>query len=120
MMTLYSAYSRLEDIDSVHQQQKTVCSCITDGKRVFCRQGYVPADSVALFRKQLGCDTFRTEEKGTGCVCPMQKSDSFTEGKGTFAILCFADPEEFINLLFQKVFSVEPLLKLRYYCLRFD
>lgn len=28
--------------------------------------------------------------------------------------LCVADPEEFITLLFQKVFCVEPLVKLRY------
>lgn len=28
------------------------------------RQGFVPAESVMDFRKQLGCDTFRTEEKG--------------------------------------------------------
>lgn len=32
---------------------------------MFCRQGFVPAESVMNFRKQLGCDTFRTEEKGT-------------------------------------------------------
>ncbi|XP_034389635.1 ubiquitin carboxyl-terminal hydrolase CYLD [Cyclopterus lumpus] len=50
------------------------------------RQGFVPAESVMDFRKQLGCDTFRTEEK---------------------------DPEEFITVLFQKVLCVEPLLKLR-------
>lgn len=81
---------------------------------MFCRQGFVPADSVALFRKQLGCDTFRTEEKGTGHLCHVEQSHSFVEGKGTIKILCFADPEEFITLLFQKVFSVEPLLKLRY------
>nr|XP_019942059.1 PREDICTED: ubiquitin carboxyl-terminal hydrolase CYLD-like [Paralichthys olivaceus] len=50
------------------------------------RQGFVPMESVMDFRKQLGCDTFQTEEK---------------------------DPEEFITVLFQKVFSTEPLLKLR-------
>ncbi|KAM6927621.1 ubiquitin carboxyl-terminal hydrolase CYLD [Xenentodon cancila] len=38
------------------------------------------------FRKQLGCDSFRTDEK---------------------------DPEEFITVLFQKVLCIEPLLKLR-------
>lgn len=31
---------------------------------IFRRQGFVPAESVMNFRKQLGCDTFRTEEKG--------------------------------------------------------
>ncbi|KAK7907467.1 hypothetical protein WMY93_016079 [Mugilogobius chulae] len=50
------------------------------------RQGFVPAESVMNFRKQLGCDTFSTEEK---------------------------DPEEFITVLFQKVLCIEPLLKLR-------
>lgn len=50
------------------------------------RQGFVPAESVMNFRKQLGCDTFSSEEK---------------------------DPEEFISVLFQKVLCIEPLLKLR-------
>ncbi|XP_072308063.1 ubiquitin carboxyl-terminal hydrolase CYLD [Eucyclogobius newberryi] len=49
------------------------------------RQGFVPAESVMNFRKELGCDTFSTEEK---------------------------DPEEFITVLFQKVLCIEPLLKL--------
>lgn len=37
------------------------------GKGAFffcCRQGFVPAESVMNFRKELGCDTFSTEEKG--------------------------------------------------------
>uniref|UniRef100_A0AAV2M5R6 ubiquitinyl hydrolase 1 n=1 Tax=Knipowitschia caucasica TaxID=637954 RepID=A0AAV2M5R6_KNICA len=50
------------------------------------RQGFVPAESVMSFRKQLGCDSFSTEEK---------------------------DPEEFMTVLFQKVLCIEPLLKLR-------
>ncbi|XP_033823243.1 ubiquitin carboxyl-terminal hydrolase CYLD [Periophthalmus magnuspinnatus] len=50
------------------------------------RQGFVPAESVMSFRKELGCDTFSTEEK---------------------------DPEEFITVLFQKVLCIGPLLKLR-------
>ncbi|XP_029908429.1 ubiquitin carboxyl-terminal hydrolase CYLD [Myripristis murdjan] len=50
------------------------------------RYGFVPAESVMNFRKQLGCDTFLTEEK---------------------------DPEEFITILLQKVLCMEPLLKLR-------
>lgn len=75
MMTLHSAYFLLEGTDSFHQQQQPAWCCSADGRCVFCRQGFVPADSVTSFRKQLGCDTFRTEEKGTGCVCYVQKSD---------------------------------------------
>lgn len=74
MMTLPSAYFLLEGTDSIHQQQQPAWCCGTDGRCVFCRQGFVPADSVTHFRKQLGCDTFRTEEKGTGCICHVQKS----------------------------------------------
>lgn len=31
------------------------------------RSGFVPADSVMKFRKQLGCKSFATEEKGITC-----------------------------------------------------
>ncbi|XP_067287245.1 ubiquitin carboxyl-terminal hydrolase CYLD [Pseudorasbora parva] len=50
------------------------------------RSGFVPAESVMKFRKQLGCKSFATEEK---------------------------DPEEFITLLLKHVLHIEPLLKLR-------
>ncbi|XP_036387759.1 ubiquitin carboxyl-terminal hydrolase CYLD [Megalops cyprinoides] len=50
------------------------------------RQGFVPCESVMAFRRQLGCDSFLTEEK---------------------------DPEEFITILLQRLLHVDPLLKLR-------
>ncbi|XP_016297915.1 ubiquitin carboxyl-terminal hydrolase CYLD-like isoform X2 [Sinocyclocheilus anshuiensis] len=50
------------------------------------RTGFVPAESVMKFRKQLGCKSFATEEK---------------------------DPEEFITLLLKHVLHIEPLLKIR-------
>lgn len=75
-MTLQSAYFLLEGSDSIHLHPQRPATCRADGWCVFCRQGFVPADSVAHFRKQLGCDTFRTEEKGTGCVCYVQKSNN--------------------------------------------
>ncbi|KAG1949589.1 ubiquitin carboxyl-terminal hydrolase CYLD [Pimephales promelas] len=50
------------------------------------RSGFVPADSVMKFRKQLGCKSFATDEK---------------------------DPEEFITLLLKHVLHIEPLLKIR-------
>lgn len=31
------------------------------------RSGFVPAESVMKFRKQLGCKSFATEEKGITC-----------------------------------------------------
>uniref|UniRef100_A0A3Q3X5S1 ubiquitinyl hydrolase 1 n=1 Tax=Mola mola TaxID=94237 RepID=A0A3Q3X5S1_MOLML len=61
--------------------QGHINSCYLDASLF---QGFVPAESVMNFRKQLGCDTFRTEEK----------------------------PEEFLTVLFQKVLCMEPLLKL--------
>ncbi|XP_011612622.2 ubiquitin carboxyl-terminal hydrolase CYLD isoform X2 [Takifugu rubripes] len=88
--TLFSLFSSSLTLDNICRkpadtEKPTACTLRKIVNRLR-RQGFVPADSVALFRRQLGCDTFRTEEK---------------------------DPEEFITLLFQKVFSVEPLLKLR-------
>ncbi|XP_065098177.1 ubiquitin carboxyl-terminal hydrolase CYLD [Paramisgurnus dabryanus] len=50
------------------------------------RSGFVPAESVMNFRKQLGCKSFATEEK---------------------------DPEEFISILLKDVLHIEPLLKFR-------
>ncbi|KAL4630627.1 ubiquitin carboxyl-terminal hydrolase CYLD-like [Arapaima gigas] len=50
------------------------------------RQGFVPAENVMNFRRQLGCDSFMTEEK---------------------------DPEEFITVLLKQVLGVKPLLKIR-------
>ncbi|XP_057218280.1 ubiquitin carboxyl-terminal hydrolase CYLD [Triplophysa rosa] len=50
------------------------------------RSGFVPAESVMNFRKQLGCKSFTTEEK---------------------------DPEEFIAILLKDVLHLEPLLKFR-------
>lgn len=88
--TLFSLFSSSLTLDNICSERADTNKAMTRTLRNIVsrlrRQGFVPADSVAHFRKQLGCDTFRTEEK---------------------------DPEEFITLLFQKVFCVEPLLKLR-------
>nr|XP_046240624.1 ubiquitin carboxyl-terminal hydrolase CYLD [Scatophagus argus] len=88
--TLFSLFSSSVTLDDICQkpaetEQPITCSLRKIVSRLR-RQGFVPAESVMNFRKQLGCDTFRTEEK---------------------------DPEEFITLLFQKVLCVDPLLKLR-------
>ncbi|KAJ8361297.1 hypothetical protein SKAU_G00178220 [Synaphobranchus kaupii] len=89
--TLFSLFSSSMTLDSLCQ-----CTADTGGellhilrKRIINRlrrQGFVPAEGVMSFRKQLGCNSFMTEEK---------------------------DPEEFITLLLQRVLHVEPLLKIR-------
>ncbi|XP_029989627.1 ubiquitin carboxyl-terminal hydrolase CYLD [Sphaeramia orbicularis] len=89
--TLFSLFSSSLILDKICQTPADSEQPITQNtlrKIINClrRQGFVPAESVMNFRKQLGCDTFRTEEK---------------------------DPEEFITVLFQKVLCIEPLLKLR-------
>ncbi|XP_064822713.1 ubiquitin carboxyl-terminal hydrolase CYLD isoform X1 [Oncorhynchus masou masou] len=89
--TLFSLFSSSMTLDSVcHKPADTEQSISRSLRRdiVNClrRQGFVPAESVMNFRKQLGCDTFVTEEK---------------------------DPEEFITILIQRVLCMEPLLKLR-------
>ncbi|KAJ8259975.1 hypothetical protein GJAV_G00175620, partial [Gymnothorax javanicus] len=88
--TLFSLFSCSTTLDSL-------CSCTVDTggellrilrKRIINRlrrKGFVTAEAVMSFRKQLGCESFMTEEK---------------------------DPEEFISLLLQ-VLHVEPLLKIR-------
>ncbi|XP_034023158.1 ubiquitin carboxyl-terminal hydrolase CYLD [Thalassophryne amazonica] len=87
LFSLFSSSMTLDNVCHAHAdaEQPTTCTLrkIVNHLR---RQGFVPAESVMNFRKQLGCDTFSTEEK---------------------------DPEEFITLLFQKVLCMEPLLKLR-------
>lgn len=88
--TLFSLFSSSVTLDNICQkpadtEQPIACSLRKIVNRLR-RQGFVPAESVMNFRKELGCDTFRTEEK---------------------------DPEEFITVLFQKVLCMEPLLKLR-------
>lgn len=88
--TLFSLFSSSVTLDNICQrpadtEQPINCTLRKIVNRLR-RQGFVPAASVMNFRKQLGCDTFRTEEK---------------------------DPEEFITVLFQKVLCMEPLLKLR-------
>lgn len=88
--TLFSLFSSSLTLDTICQRPAETERPITATLRKIVnrlrRQGFVPAESVMNFRKQLGCDTFRTEEK---------------------------DPEEFITVLFQKVLCMEPLLKLR-------
>ncbi|XP_042352637.1 ubiquitin carboxyl-terminal hydrolase CYLD [Plectropomus leopardus] len=88
--TLFSLFSSSMTLDNICQkpadsEQPIACTLRKIVNRLR-RQGFVPAESVMNFRKHLGCDTFRTEEK---------------------------DPEEFITVLFQKVLCMEPLLKLR-------
>ncbi|KAJ8259171.1 hypothetical protein COCON_G00181830 [Conger conger] len=89
--TLFSLFSSSMALDSLFR-----CTVDTEGellhilrKRIINRlrrQGFVPAEGVMSFRKQLGCNSFTTEEK---------------------------DPEEFITLLLQQVLHLEPLLKIR-------
>ncbi|CAG5983975.1 unnamed protein product [Menidia menidia] len=88
--TLFSLFSSSETVDRICQrpadgERPLTCALRTIVHRLR-RQGFVPAESVMDFRKQLGCDTFRTDEK---------------------------DPEEFITVLFKKVLCLEPLLQLR-------
>lgn len=84
-------------------------------------------------RKQLGCDTFRTEEKGRNHFCwhcqkwiltendeDSQCTSAYCQGSKCFFVCFFfhlvcitADPEEFITVLFKEVLCIEPLLKLR-------
>ncbi|XP_076605155.1 ubiquitin carboxyl-terminal hydrolase CYLD [Chaetodon auriga] len=88
--TLFSLFSSSVTLDNICQKPADTERPITCTLRKIVnrlrRQGFVPAKSVMNFREQLGCDTFRTEEK---------------------------DPEEFITVLFQKVLCMEPLLKLK-------
>ncbi|XP_029007610.1 ubiquitin carboxyl-terminal hydrolase CYLD isoform X2 [Betta splendens] len=88
--TLFSLFSSSVTLDNIWQRPAEAEQPITCSLRsiVSClrRQGFVPAESVTSFRKELGCNTFQTDEK---------------------------DPEEFITVLFQKVLCIEPLLKLR-------
>ncbi|XP_013873195.1 ubiquitin carboxyl-terminal hydrolase CYLD [Austrofundulus limnaeus] len=88
--TLFSLFSSSVTVDAIchkpaDQEQPITCTLRAIINRLR-RQGFVPAESVMNFRKQLGCETFSTHEK---------------------------DPEEFITVLFQKVLCIEPLLKLR-------
>ncbi|KAM8915064.1 ubiquitin carboxyl-terminal hydrolase CYLD isoform 1-T2 [Spinachia spinachia] len=88
--TLFSLFGSSVTLDNIwkkpaHSEKAITCTLRKVVNRLR-RQGFVPAESVMNFREQLGCDTFRTEEK---------------------------DPEEFITVLFQKVLCIEPLLKLR-------
>ncbi|XP_014021957.2 ubiquitin carboxyl-terminal hydrolase CYLD isoform X2 [Salmo salar] len=89
--TLFSLFSSSMTLDSVcHKPAGTEKSISRSLKKDIVnrlrRQGFVPAESVMNFRKQLGCDTFVTEEK---------------------------DPEEFITILLQRVLCMKSLLKLR-------
>ncbi|XP_058487702.1 ubiquitin carboxyl-terminal hydrolase CYLD [Solea solea] len=88
--TLFSLFSSSVTLDNICQKPADTEQPITCTLRKIInrlrRHGFVPAESVMNFRKQLGCDTFQTDEK---------------------------DPEEFITVLFQKVLHMEPLLKLR-------
>ncbi|KAM3621892.1 uncharacterized protein V6R79_017550 [Siganus canaliculatus] len=88
--TLFSLFSSSMTLDTICQkpaetEQPIACTLRNIVNRLR-RQGFVPAESVMNFRKQLGCETYRTDEK---------------------------DPEEFITVLFQKALCMEPLLKLR-------
>lgn len=84
----------------------------------------MPAESVMNFRTHLGCDTFRTEEKGTRPYLEIHYNIIKKKIGGLFPRfiylfffklpLVIVDPEEFITVLFQKVLCTEPLLKLRY------
>ncbi|KAM4741692.1 ubiquitin carboxyl-terminal hydrolase CYLD [Anableps anableps] len=87
---LFSLFSSSVTVDAIcnkpaDKEQPITCILKSIVNRLR-RQGFVPAQSVMNFRKNLGCETFSKNEK---------------------------DPEEFISVLFQKVLCIEPLLKLR-------
>ncbi|XP_061584032.1 ubiquitin carboxyl-terminal hydrolase CYLD [Cololabis saira] len=87
---LFSLFGSSVTVDAICQkpadtERPLTCTLRTIINRLR-RHGFVPAECVMNFRRQLGCDSFRTDEK---------------------------DPEEFITVLFQKVLCIEPLLKLR-------
>ncbi|XP_029358188.1 ubiquitin carboxyl-terminal hydrolase CYLD isoform X2 [Echeneis naucrates] len=102
--TLFSLFSSSVTLDNICKrpadtEQPIACTLRKIVTRLR-RQGFVPAESVMNLRKQLGCDTFQTEEK---VYCDAR-----------FLLFCStADPEEFITVLFQKGLCIEPLLKLR-------
>lgn len=90
------------------------------------RSGFVPAESVMKFRKQLGCKSFATEEKGITCqiaviyffdvelhVFHLWIRGNITLITKIFYLLFPSDPEEFITLLLKDVLHIEPLLKIR-------
>ncbi|XP_059926056.1 ubiquitin carboxyl-terminal hydrolase CYLD [Gadus macrocephalus] len=89
--TLFSLFCSSTVLDSSWQKPdwKEEPTCQILRKKIvnrLRRKGFVHAESVMSLRKQLGCHTFRTEEK---------------------------DPEEFISILLQRVLCIAPLLKLR-------
>uniref|UniRef100_A0AAQ4QAR7 Glutathione hydrolase n=1 Tax=Gasterosteus aculeatus aculeatus TaxID=481459 RepID=A0AAQ4QAR7_GASAC len=88
--TLFSLFGSSMTLDNIWKKpadtEKPITCTLRKVVNRLRRQGFVPAESVMNFRKELGCDTFRTEEK---------------------------DPEEFITVLFQKVLCMQPLIKLR-------
>ncbi|KAM4613345.1 ubiquitin carboxyl-terminal hydrolase CYLD isoform 1-T2 [Polymixia lowei] len=89
--TLFSLFSSSMTLDGICRKPADTEQPITRTLRKeivnrLRRQGFVPAESVMNLRKQLGCDTYLTEEK---------------------------DPEEFITILLRRVLCMEPLLKLR-------
>ncbi|XP_056129058.1 ubiquitin carboxyl-terminal hydrolase CYLD [Lampris incognitus] len=88
LFCLFSSSTILDNIchKSSGSEQPITCTLRKDIVNRLRRQGFVPAESVMNFRKQLGCDTYLKEEK---------------------------DPEEFITVLLQRVLCKEPLLKLR-------
>ncbi|KAL3059165.1 hypothetical protein OYC64_011147 [Pagothenia borchgrevinki] len=89
-VTLFSLFSSSVTLDNICQTpadtERPIMCTFREIINRLRRQGFVPAQIVMNFRQQLGCDTFRTEEK---------------------------DPEEFITVLFQKVLRMGPLIKLR-------
>ncbi|XP_062402017.1 ubiquitin carboxyl-terminal hydrolase CYLD isoform X2 [Sardina pilchardus] len=89
--TLFSLFSSSMTIDRLLQSsanaEVSICRQMRrDIVNQLRRHGFVPAENVMNFRKQLGCNTYVTEEK---------------------------DPEEFIAILFQRVLHMDPLLKMR-------
>ncbi|KAM9409321.1 ubiquitin carboxyl-terminal hydrolase CYLD [Pholidichthys leucotaenia] len=88
--TLFSLFSSSMTLDTICRKpadtEQPIAGTLRKLVNRLRRRGFVPAECVMDFRKQLGCDTFQTEEK---------------------------DPEEFITVLFEKVLCMEPLLKLR-------
>ncbi|XP_041946493.1 ubiquitin carboxyl-terminal hydrolase CYLD isoform X2 [Alosa sapidissima] len=90
--TLFSLFTSSVTLDRLLQSsanaEMSICRQMRrDIVNQLRRHGFVPAENVMNFRKQLGCNTYVTEEK---------------------------DPEEFIAILFQRVLQMDPLLKIRF------
>lgn len=86
------------------------------------RHGYVCATKVMKLRRILesveAASGFTSEEKGVcdsraPACCGGELWVSVPLSSSFFSAALFADPEEFLNILFNHILRVDPLLKLR-------